>query len=158
VLVETTNNPSVALIKGAPDPLATRPIIETSSAEPSLCLSPGLWICTYVGCGTVRGTREVDSRRQLWISRHGSKSSHAPFIQMLSQKSLVVAFGLRFLHAGAQATLDASACLPGSGVSTLPACNYLSSQISYCAGPQVATGAPAIACFCNQKLFNSFFE
>jgi hypothetical protein len=90
--------------------------------------------------------------------RHGSKSSHAPFIQMLSQKSLVVAFGLRFLHAGAQTTLDASACLPDSGVSTLSACNYLSSQVSYCAGPQVATGAPAIACYCNQKLFNSFFE
>lgn len=79
---------------------------------------------------------------------------------MVSQKSLVVviAFGLYFLHAGAQTTLDASDCLPDSGVSTLSACNYLSSQISYCAGLQVASSAPAVACYCNQKLFNSFFE
>ena len=77
---------------------------------------------------------------------------------MLSQKSLVVAFGLCFLHAGAQTTLDASYCLPDSGISTLSACNYLSSRISYCVGPQVATGAPTVACYCNQKLFNSFFE
>jgi hypothetical protein len=77
---------------------------------------------------------------------------------MLPQKSLIVAFGLYFLHTLAQTTLDASACLPNNGVSSFSACDYLYNQISYCDSPQVATGAPTIACYCNQKVFNAFFE
>lgn len=58
----------------------------------------------------------------------------------------------------AGSTLDAASCNPGSPLTTFSACNWLDNQISYCAGPQVATGAPFVSCYCNQKVFNAIYE
>jgi len=60
-------------------------------------------------------------------------------------------------HCAAQVTLNASACVKGSGVTAFPDCDYMQDTITSCAGPGVASGAPFIACMCNQELFNSYF-
>lgn len=57
----------------------------------------------------------------------------------------------------AQSTLNPSNCVKGSGVTAFPNCNYLYDTINRCAGPSGNTGAPFIACLCNQALFNAYF-
>jgi hypothetical protein len=49
-------------------------------------------------------------------------------------------------------------CDPDSPLTTLSVCNELKSTITYCAGPAVASGAPFIECFCNQAVFNDYYE
>ncbi|KIW13498.1 hypothetical protein PV08_08686 [Exophiala spinifera] len=55
-------------------------------------------------------------------------------------------------------SLDTSICNVGSPLTTFSACNYLNDQLNYCAGPQVASGAPFVSCYCNQKVFNAFYD
>lgn len=55
-------------------------------------------------------------------------------------------------------SLDASSCGSDSPLTTFSACNYLYAQVSYCGSPQVASGAPAGSCYCNQKVFNAIYK
>jgi hypothetical protein len=57
-----------------------------------------------------------------------------------------------------QTTLNASQCIKNSGITTFAACDYLYDTIDYCAGPSVASGAPFVSCYCNQQVFNAFYE
>lgn len=55
-------------------------------------------------------------------------------------------------------SLDVSICNKRSPLTTFSACNWLNDQLNYCAGPQVATGTAFVSCYCNQQVFNAFYE
>ena len=64
---------------------------------------------------------------------------------------------LPFTISQAVTSLDASSCGSDSPLTTFSACNWLYGQVSYCGSPQVASGAPALSCFCNQNVFNAIY-
>jgi hypothetical protein len=74
------------------------------------------------------------------------------FASSLWNLALLPAIQVSVSHA--QSTLS---CLADSGLTTLPACNSLYSSIDSCFS-DLPTQTQAVGCYCNQTLFNSYFE
>jgi hypothetical protein len=63
---------------------------------------------------------------------------------------------LQFLCISAQASLDASVCIPGSGISAFPNCNYLERQNTFC--NTKPAGVERLDCLCTQQIFSAVVE
>jgi hypothetical protein len=57
----------------------------------------------------------------------------------------------------ADITWSATDCLPGSGVTAFPNCNYLDETEQKCAALSSVQDEAYIPCLCNQPLFNAFY-
>jgi hypothetical protein len=79
-----------------------------------------------------------------------------PSAKSLTTWASIGAFGVVAVGQSSITSLDAAIC--NGALSTFSACNGLYSTIQYCAGPDVATGAPFISCYCNQQLYDQIFE